>query len=1040
MHKNHNHTRQTIENSRPTIGLLIHDIAGIGGYESAIWAGINDATREYDANLICFLGGMLHYSPYDEFSAQRNVIYDLVTSEIIDGLIISSSLGSFVPSENLASFCNRYRPVSMVSIALAMDGIPSVLANNYNGMCNAIVHLIETHKHRRIAFIRGPEKNEDADQRYQAYTDTLTKYDLPLDPDLVTPGDFAPSSGVEAIRLLLDERKTNFDAIVASDDTMALGALNALQERGIRVPYDIALVGFDDAEEASAVTPSLTTVRQPIYELGKRAVEILLTDTKTTEQITVPTQLIVRQSCGCLSPATTYASAGPVIRASETLEVALATQRQDISAEIAQVIISYSSKDTSPNHIILEWTNQLLDSLSAELKHTERNEAPSFLSTLDKILRQVVAADGDVTVWHKVLSALRRYALPYLASNNDVLSRTEDLLQQARVIISEVARHAQTHQMLQAKQQAETLLEIGESLITTFDITELMDEIAGELPRLGIPSCYLSLYEGKEMPPKWSRLIMAYDEKGRIELKVGGRRFPTHQLVPSEILQREKRYSQIIEPLFFHEDQIGFVVFGAGAQEGSVYEVLLGQLSSALKGAMILQERKQAEEEAQRRAAQAALIYQVGHRVSAKLDLEALLSEVVNAVRDTFDYYGVLLMLLDQETERLTLQSVTGGYADLFPDDFSTAVGEGMIGQAAKTGKTQISGDVRKNPYFIRRAGEKTKSELAVPIKSGHTVIAVIDLQSDEFNAFNETDVMAMETLADQTAVAIENARLYKAVQNELAERKQVEEQLQRYTSEVEHANKEIKRFAYIVSHDLRTPLVNLRGFASELDMTLDEIQSVLKPVLHHLDEKQRQTLTCALQQDAPEALDFIDSAVTRMDRFINALLKLSRLGRRELEPEPVDVNAIVESALQTMAHQIAAHNGKVTVGSLNEVIADQTSMEQIIGNILDNAVKYLSPDRPAEIEITSEHNDDETIFYIRDNGHGIAEKDMDKIFTPFRRAGRQDVPGEGMGLAYVRALIRQHEGRIWYESKVGVGTTFAFTIPNHHQEGDKHG
>jgi signal transduction histidine kinase len=146
---------------------------------------------------------------------------------------------------------------------------------------------------------------------------------------------------------------------------------------------------------------------------------------------------------------------------------------------------------------------------------------------------------------------------------------------------------------------------------------------------------------------------------------------------------------------------------------------------------------------------------------------------------------------------------------------------------------------------------------------------------------------------------------------------------------------------------------------------------------------------------------------------------------------ERVDMNGVVASILSTLAHQITEHEGKVKVGELPEVVADRTSMEQVMGNILGNAVKYLTSERPAEIEVSGERLVEETVFYVKDNGRGIAEEDMDKVFTPFRRAGKQDVPGEGMGLAYVQALVRRHGGRIWCGSELGVGTTFGFTISN---------
>jgi signal transduction histidine kinase len=143
-------------------------------------------------------------------------------------------------------------------------------------------------------------------------------------------------------------------------------------------------------------------------------------------------------------------------------------------------------------------------------------------------------------------------------------------------------------------------------------------------------------------------------------------------------------------------------------------------------------------------------------------------------------------------------------------------------------------------------------------------------------------------------------------------------------------------------------------------------------------------------------------------------------------------MNNLVQETLETVAHQIEANQTTVTVGLLPEIVADRTALKQIVGNLLGNALKYFDPDRPGEIEISAERDDDETLFQIRDNGRGIAADDMPKVFAPFRRIGRQDTPGEGMGLPYVQALVRRHGGRIWCESEPGVGTTFAFTIPNH--------
>lgn len=284
------------------------------------------------------------------------------------------------------------------------------------------------------------------------------------------------------------------------------------------------------------------------------------------------------------------------------------------------------------------------------------------------------------------------------------------------------------------------------------------------------------------------------------------------------------------------------------------------------------------------------------------------------------------------------------------------------------------------------------------------------------------------DLVTDRTA---QLAALVEQLEREIAERRQVEERLQHYAAELEQNNQELRTFTYIVSHDLRAPLINLKGFTAELRLALETIQTALDSAWPYLEESLRQSVTAALTEDVPEALGFIDSSINQMDNFINAILKLSRLGRRELYFEPLDMNIMVQETLQTLAHQIEQHQVQVHVGWLPFVLADRLSIQQILGNILHNAILYLAPARPGQIEISGEQGQAEVKYCIRDNGRGIAEADLPKVFEPFRRVGRPDVPGEGMGLAYVQTLVRRHGGQIWCQSEPGVGTTFCFTLPD---------
>ncbi len=240
--------------------------------------------------------------------------------------------------------------------------------------------------------------------------------------------------------------------------------------------------------------------------------------------------------------------------------------------------------------------------------------------------------------------------------------------------------------------------------------------------------------------------------------------------------------------------------------------------------------------------------------------------------------------------------------------------------------------------------------------------------------------------------------------------------------ADLRESNEEIQRYAYIVSHDLRSPLVNVMGFTSELEATRAEMRTALQghPEAERLDT------------DFGEALSFVKAAVNRMEALIAAILKLSREGRRHFTPEDLDMAAVLQALADAQRHQAEAAGAQVLIAhDLPGIVADRLAIEQIFGNLLDNAVKYLDPSRPGRITVTARSAGPRGIcFSVADNGRGIAPRDHARVFELFRRSGLQDRPGEGIGLAHVKALVRSIGGRIEMRSTLGEGTTFDVTLP----------
>jgi len=578
--------------ARLTIGMLFENMPNEQQeYLSQILSGVTAVAERQDVNLLCFTGGHLYHTLYNQFDTQRNILYELVTERTVNGLIILGTINTYAAMPRTIEFYERYRHLPLVHVGLPLEKVTTVVATETAGLYEVVAHLIRDHHLRRIAFINSPENRPAARPRYQAYVQALTDHGIAVDSALIIAGDWTVRAGGEAVRLLLDERKADVQAIVASNDNMALGALAALQARGIHVPYDMALTGFDDTQMAQLATPSLTTVRQPMFELGTKAMDLLLAKIAGEEvpsEVLLPTQLIIRQSCGCPDPMvarTTQLSA----TASQPVEQASTAQCAQIVAELMPLLGSMADA--------AGWLEDLLVAFTADMRE---DHGVALVSTLDKILRQVAQHGDDIPRWQDVISMLRQRLQPP-TGDLALSSRAEALWHQARVFVGEAMRKAVAQHQLQMDHENIAVRIFGQALVTTLDFTTLLDIIADRMPPLGIPACYLALYEDPQPyayphpAPEWSRLVLAYSENAGPDMTE--RRFHSSALLPPELWPHDRRYTWIVEPLYFQNVQLGFAIMEMGTAERPVYEIVREQISSALKSVLLFQEQKRAEAE-----------------------------------------------------------------------------------------------------------------------------------------------------------------------------------------------------------------------------------------------------------------------------------------------------------------------------------------------------------------------------------------------------------------------------------------------------------
>ena len=751
------------------------------------WWGAEDAARKYDINLVSCIGNTLAWPlGYEE---QANVVYALANSERLDGLVIwKASLTMGQTDEEIERFCKKYG-VPVVTIEGAIEGSPCVTYQNDQGMKDMIEHLIQEHGFTRIGFLGLNEDHVGFRTRYQAYAETMAAHGISPDPALVRawlPDEDITGDPVReqvVLQYLKGAIAAGAQAIIGVSDVVAIQIMRLLQQGGVAVPKDVAVVGFDSFNESRSVTPPLTTVKPSWYSLGYLAVETMLDliDGKPVQQeVCVPHQISVRQSCGCMDA--NVKAAALTSGESETPKEALQPARviEEMIAALDGLLIADIAQKLEHLQTAF-WTN------------IGKEQTGHFLSALDGLLREAAASEGDLNAFHDVLSILRRQVQIRRAAKVTI-SQAENLLHQARVLVGKTAARSQAHQRLLTERRADRLRSVGQMLITNFDLRSLMDVLAEQLPGLDIPACYLALYEQPqryhypEPAPEWSRLVLAYNEHGRSSIPDGGLRFRSNQILPDEIWRKDRAGNYILLSLYFQENQIGYVLFETGSREGNIFEALRVEISSALQGAVLVQR-------VENRAVQLQTAAEVSRAASSILDSDVLSRQVVNVMRERFGLYYTGLFLLDTAGRWAELRAGTGeaGALMLERGHKLEVGGKSLIGQsiAQKRAMIALASENDRSTRFENPLLPDTRSEMALPLISRGEAIGALTVQSDKDSAFQEEDITVLQTMADQVANAIGNARLFEQAQQRAVELARAKEAAESARSEAERARKE---------------------------------------------------------------------------------------------------------------------------------------------------------------------------------------------------------------------------------------------------------
>ncbi len=528
-------------------------------YQVAVWRGMEERARELGAGMVTFLGSRVH-SPV-AWEEAANVAYRIADPTNVDGIIIvASTIATFLSRGGLEQLFERGDGLPLVSVGAKMPGIPSLSVDGTAAIREVVRHLVQDHGRRRFAIIDGPVGHPEGELRSDTIRRALATEGVEFDEQLSVAGSFLQDSGAEGTRRLI-ELGADFDALVCLNDRMALGAMPVLEANGRRVGEDVSVVGFDGIEPGRYVTPPLSTVVQPLREVGRTSVDTLveLIEGGKPEDLVLSCRPTFRQSCGC-PPARGYDPGCMEVPSQASEEERLAV---DELADLAR-----------------------------------RGESELFVRRLNRALSTTLKSGSTATGWNDLLSVVR--------------NRVEDtpdarrLFEFARVLIGEVESRMQAEVRTSATERSTALLEISASLAASFELPVMLARLETGLLRLGVGGGYLALFDGPGL--ERSRLLMHPHDSNQAAESADARVFTTTALLPPSEGEGWRRSSWVLEPLVFQHEPLGYLLFPGGAADPAVYDTLREQVSGAIKGALLLEQVRshehRLEAEVERRTAQ----------------------------------------------------------------------------------------------------------------------------------------------------------------------------------------------------------------------------------------------------------------------------------------------------------------------------------------------------------------------------------------------------------------------------------------------------
>jgi len=494
-----------------------------------------------------------------------------------DGLIIASPLHSQTRSEYVQNMIEMGHQILFIGSG---ENGPAIVTDNMGGILEGMQHLYQ-HGHRKIAFIAGSDDDShgDSGERLTAYHQFYENKKLDKDSRLLAYGQHIYSGGYRAMQEILASG-VEFSAVMASNDESALGAMNALKEAGLRIPDDVAVIGFDNRLEGATHEPTLSSIHVPLFDIGYHAVELLLKrikgGTAVSETVKVETRLVSRQSCGCGQESSS--SVAKMLEASK-----------DDSSQLVEVIVQTV---TNQAHSLTqdECRSLGIQLVDAFLTGIHSEEWITFQNVMDDALKRTEERDDDVHLWQDAVSVLETWMN---AKHTDHPPSAKTILDKSRQVISAQMQQQHRRYVMQEQWTSSRLSLLTAELLTALDETQIYEILGNHLPEMNIITSMLVLFETNE-----DEILTWSNVRNVLSVDKNPIRFKSRDFPPTGLFDDDKPFRLTLIPVVDQSGQLGFMVFDT--EHLHLYGTIVQQVGSALNTARLYRQategRRLAEE------------------------------------------------------------------------------------------------------------------------------------------------------------------------------------------------------------------------------------------------------------------------------------------------------------------------------------------------------------------------------------------------------------------------------------------------------------